>query len=99
MYLGGWDDAVKYPECHAEELGLSCGEWATQWFLTQEFCTLACLKVNREQTQWMRLGMQTGYLTVAVFPGVCVEEAGLLLCRLELMGRRGQPKETRWWWV
>ena len=40
-----------------------------QWFLTQEFGTVACLQVNREQTQ---PGVQTGYLTGSVSRGVCV---------------------------
>lgn len=66
---GGWDHTVKYPDYHTE-VGLSCRKQDSQWFLSQEFGTLACLKVNGEQTQWTRSGLQIGYLTVAVLPGV-----------------------------
>lgn len=48
-----------------------------KWLLTQEFGTMACLQVNREQTQ---LGVQTGYLTGSVSrETLCVKDAGLVL--------------------
>lgn len=63
---GGWDDLVKDPDCHAEEVGLSCGK--SPVVSNSRVWYVACLQVNREQTQ---PGVQTGYLTGSVSRGVC----------------------------